>query len=900
MTLKLTRRTFLHGASVGALSAMLPTEVGAITPKAPSGTVTPTSVAAPSQRSVLNIGFASGSGNEYRFIDHFLIAEQFGPVGSSWSSGQTWMQAIDSTGYPKISIKVSDNRPFGGGIRIPASFNYGAPGSNQFYVLRWKGNGDVKLSLNEGFWTYVGSKSSNATPVGSDRWRTTSGSDSYIVLNFTGPAQLFSLLVFATDPNNTGALLKNLQFYRLDDEADLQAGRVFRTPYKKSIVDLCPSAIRFMDWVGGNNSKLTRFETRTRPNYAAWGGGNAGSNWVVSPPYGATSGTNQYLLAAAAGTPANMTQGEIVTCRMGSGMARSGAKSVTAVTNSNPGRVTAPAHGFATGDVVVHQFASGVMPKLNLLPCTVTVIDQDNYSIGVNTTTFGSFAGAAQVNQFITLNVGGRGAYPVTFPLPTAFASHFGDGYIAAGDYKSFVFDKTIAAQTDGAGNYVYGVWMFNDAGANNAHNGGVPLEICTALVNEVNAMAPRRLVHMWLNIPHLGLCSMDPDYSQQSSWGIQAVNVVLNGANGFAGLANSALLFVEYSNETWNAGGGAFSQTYYCAYRGFLRWPASGSADYASFVALRSVINVEDIKASVYNSGRLKFVLAGQGTLGVSGANAARIDGTPFFLNDKLNVWGPTVAPMVHHDYFAFGGYFLPNASFDAANLATYANNWAANIGNPAAQEAVCAAYVQGIVNPSLGGSETVDRYRLTLLPAYIAKMKSYNKSAIMYEGGWDRDIKPVSAAGLVTTSMPFAGGAIDGSNVITGVNAGYAAALAPGYFVVGHGIPSMTRVISVAGSSIQLSQKTTATLPIAQFVAFAPQQMFLFAVKRSQAWASAMLTFFNQFGSGSAMPAEYIASDLRWGHNFPTAYGFGNIEWGDADLLWQQLGGRNRSLSQ
>ena len=87
-------------------------------------------------------------------------------------------------------------------------------------------------------------KSTNATPVGSDRWRTTSGSDTYIVLNFTGPAQLFNVLIYATDPNNTGALLKNLQFYRLEDEADLQAGKVFRTPYKKSLVDLCPSAIQ--------------------------------------------------------------------------------------------------------------------------------------------------------------------------------------------------------------------------------------------------------------------------------------------------------------------------------------------------------------------------------------------------------------------------------------------------------------------------------------------------------------------------------------------------------------------------------------------------------------------------------------------------------------------------------
>lgn len=895
MTSRMDRRTFLRGTSVAALSSMLaPAAFAAPVPlRAPSRGA----AAGPSLRSVINIGFVSGPGNEYRFIDHFVNAEQFGP-SNSWAKGPTWMQSIGSNGYPNISIKTAENKPFGGGIRIPASFQYGEVGSGQYYVLRWKGNGEVKLSLNGGTWTYQAAKSTNATKVGSDRWRTTGGSDTYIVLSFTGPAQLFPVYVFATDPNGVGAFVQNLQFYRLEDEADLLAGKVFRKAYKQGLVELCPSAIRFMDWVGGNNSKLTRFESRTRPDNAAWAGS---ANWVASPPYGETMGTNQYLLDAVRGAPANLIQGEIVTCRIGSGMSRSGSKNVTAVTNSNPGRVTAPAHGFATGDTIVHQFSNGVMPKLHLLPCTITVIDADSYSIGVNTTAFGAFSGSVKANQFITLNVGGRGAYPVTFPLPNTPASTFGDKYIAAGDYKTFIFDKTIAAQTDGAGNYVYGVWMFNDLGANKGHDGGVPLEICTTLINELNAMKPTRPIHMWMNIPHLGLCSMDPDYRLESSWGIQATKLVLNGGNGYAGLANESQLFIEFSNETWNSGGTAFAQTYYCAYRGFLRWPASGTSDYASMVALRSVINVDDIKKSLPNNPRLKFVLAGQGTLGVSGANAARIEGSKFFLNDPLNVWGPTIAPMTHHDFFAFAGYFTPRASFDTANLANLTNSWLAAIGNPAAEEAACANYVRAVVDPAVGGNETVDRYRLMLLPAYVAKMKSYGKSAIMYEGGWDRDIKPISVGGVISAAVPFASGVIDGkTNLLTGVNATYAAALAPGDFVVGHGIPPMARVISVSGTSVQLSKATTVSLPIAQFVAFTPQQMFLRAVKRSQAWATAMLSFFNDFGSGAGMPADYVASDLRWGHSFPNAYGFGNAEWRDMDLLWQQKGSRNRTLAQ
>jgi hypothetical protein len=256
-------------------------------------------------------------------------------------------------------------------------------------------------------------------------------------------------------------------------------------------------------------------------------------------------------------------------------------------------------------------------------------------------------------------------------------------------------------------------------------------------------------------------------------------------------------------------------------------------------------------------------------------------------------------MAPMAHHDFFAFAGYFVPKSAFDSANLEHLTDAWVAAIGNPQAQEAACAAYVRGLVDPTVGGNETVDRYQLALLPAYIAKMRSYGKSVIMYEGGWDHDIKPVSAEGQVTPTLPYASGQIDGrSNTITGVRAAYAAALRPGYFVVGYGILPDATVLSASGGTIALSKNTTARLGVAQFVAFSPEQMFLFAVKRSRAWAAALLTFFNQFGSGSGMPAEYVQSGLRWGHSFPSSYGLANVEWADVDHCWQQQAIRNRGL--
>src|SRR5688500_528044 len=104
----MNRRTFLRGVSIASLTSMLPATaiagpVPLAAPSISSGTA--------SLRSVINIGFAAGGG-EYRFIDHFLVAEQFGPVGNLWSTGPTWMQSIGKDGYPVISIKASDNKPF--------------------------------------------------------------------------------------------------------------------------------------------------------------------------------------------------------------------------------------------------------------------------------------------------------------------------------------------------------------------------------------------------------------------------------------------------------------------------------------------------------------------------------------------------------------------------------------------------------------------------------------------------------------------------------------------------------------------------------------------------------------------------------------------------------------------
>ena len=72
-----------------------------------------------------------------------------------------------------------------------------------------------------------------------------------------------------------------------------------------------------------------------------------------------------------------------------------------------------------------------------------------------------------------------------------------------------------------------------------------------------------------------------------------------------------------------------------------------------------------------------------------------------------------------------------------------------------------------------------------------------------------------------------------------------------------------------------------------------------FLAATKRSQAWADALIDFFDAFKTtaNAAMPAGYVMVDPRWGHAAPDTYG-GTIEGGGLDKAWIKAGARNRAL--
>ena len=91
---------------------------------------------------------------------------------------------------------------------------------------------------------------------------------------------------------------------------------------------------------------------------------------------------------------------------------------ISALTQANPGNVTATGHGFSTGDKV---FLSGVtgMTQVNNLTYTVTFVDANNFTIGTNTSGFSAYIAGGTASRLSVPTVTGSWAAGVASVVAT-------------------------------------------------------------------------------------------------------------------------------------------------------------------------------------------------------------------------------------------------------------------------------------------------------------------------------------------------------------------------------------------------------------------------------------------------------------------------------------------------
>lgn len=673
------------------------------------------------------------------------------------------------------------------------------------------------------------------------------------------------------------AFVTNVRIYRLEDETDFMPtskggnGNIFRTAYKQIMVNMRPAVIRMLNDVDGNQSNMVRFENRSLPT-------KAGStlNATSGPAYQPTSGAYQMTVAAVtvgtAGnknlTPATMTHGEICQTRIGS-TSTAVSKTITSISKANPGVVNAVAHGFSTNDQVWFAMtyvsnAAASMKELDRVPCIVTVIDPDNFSIKdlagnpIDTTTFSTFT-SGTVGRYVTLNVGGRGAYPVT-PHNAPGTNSGAFATLTADTYRNFVFDKNQAnIRTAGSGaNWVPGVWMQRQDQA----WGDVPIEHCAALVAEVNLLAQSQGVsqpiHLWLTMPATGMLDCDQDYSAASDYPLNAINAVFNGGYGCRGLSSTtASLILEWSNELWNAG--TFCNNY-CAWLAYVRG-STNTGNFESIQALRSTRMARSVRASSAWSSRVYMTLGMQGVLGWGAQNQYVALGnlagpSNIIYTDVWNNWG-SATPVSFHDAINPATYLQPTYAY--SNTVTGTGTWTddsamyngldntanggGNYSGAANPTQAITNFVNNIVNSTV--NETIGAFcsqaspGAGILGAFNTAMVSAGKRVIQYEGG---------------TDWACAAGSFNQSHLLT------------------------------AGDSL-----------------------FVNAVNQSSQWAAAQAQFFDNIKnlSNHGPPALYLylkssTGDLRWGYAAIDPY-LGGV-YGDnitTKAMWTTMAARNALLS-
>lgn len=86
---------------------------------------------------------------------------------------------------------------------------------------------------------------------------------------------------------------------------------------------------------------------------------------------------------------------------------------ITGITKSNPGVVTAPDHGYQVGWVVGFSGVQG-MTEINDLRATVLSVTDDTFTISIDTTGFSTFTG--DTGGVAGDSAGGSGGYPPALP----------------------------------------------------------------------------------------------------------------------------------------------------------------------------------------------------------------------------------------------------------------------------------------------------------------------------------------------------------------------------------------------------------------------------------------------------------------------------------------------------
>lgn len=362
------------------------------------------------------------------------------------------------------------------------------------------------------------------------------------------------VLQFTLSISAMSSPLTSFKMFRKSQETLLNAGKITNPDWiaKYGIFE----RVRFMGWCRANGSNVYSWDQRTTPTQLNQGGRN-----VNVPNYlGQTSQTkNTYTpLNAPPGSPTVWTNGLFFQASI---LTPTTSATVQAITiGSSVTTIQANGHGFTTPGETI-QFGQGDYGSVNFANLdrrtfpVATVIDANNFTINVNSTSWGSSATGISGNVGWALMVAPSGLSPKlvvnltvdTWNLPQFNGTMFpGWSNNPLNGLVTFVYDSlfdVVVASPMVGKNY----------------------DCCWETLLQICSEAG---VNPHITLPHTVTYSGSGNYCSQfgplvSTW------LTANPAR---------YIGIELSNEVWNFGGG-FYQTYYAQAAGVSLWPASGNA---------------------------------------------------------------------------------------------------------------------------------------------------------------------------------------------------------------------------------------------------------------------------------------------------------------------------------
>lgn len=224
---------------------------------APTGATAATSYNSRSPFGV-NLNSINYWSSEQPFIN--VLASNSGWIthsNSSWDTNEEKYLNLDSNGWP-ISLK-SQNEPSAqqfNSVGVLVQRNFPSTPNGYYpagkYIVLYQGEGTITYGADAALVSRA------------------PGQDTINVANAT--ASGMDIRITATDPNHTGNYIRNIQVVQAGNLTAFQAGQIFNPRFLSVLQNF--RAIRFMDWLGTNNSTLSSWANRPLESNAFWGTAN--------------------------------------------------------------------------------------------------------------------------------------------------------------------------------------------------------------------------------------------------------------------------------------------------------------------------------------------------------------------------------------------------------------------------------------------------------------------------------------------------------------------------------------------------------------------------------------------------------------------------------------------------